>query len=460
MSQRFSHSALIPVIRIDEPTLSALTATAKQASASGSPDSAVLVGNADFSRRSPELLFTKLNQYPGSTDSESDIASASADEILGYVLFQKDPEIDWDRCLKNYLDANQSIEGYTCSYYYQPVFTAVYHNRLIVHCYLLTPDLSVTITRIGDATKCRDSKKVAHSVTHSNTHEQLKHIDTTFVGLTNCDDPRILALAYSLSLAYENKPIRAVIGTSVYNLEVQVGDAILCCEGDGRLENGIVTIALKSQTEESEPDPDPEPTPKAPQQSEGALLQSLTQLKVQVNELQKRCQAQQEMREKLENREADTQRILRKILDALASKPPQETAKVPRFAAPRNGGTPKRRAVISVHISQQWEAPEPDPLDRPLRTTPPVPAKDSTTISQSRVPKRTAQLATPKNADLGQQKQTDLDSPQLPPPASKRADPQPPPNVLASLADPSFVVEDYSKLDEMQSLFSRLGITF
>jgi hypothetical protein len=391
MSRTLVSRALVPSIGIDEATVSALEAAAKQAALPGSPDAGVIIGRCDYSCRSPHILFSKFNQYV-STDSGSEIMPSSEDEVLGYVLFQKQVNIDWERALQNYIDTNQLTDDYTSSFYYQPVFTASYGPRLSVDCYLLTPDMSVSISKISDGLKNRDAKKRPGYATYTNTHERLKYIDATFLGLMNAEDSRILALAYSLALVYENKPIHALNGTSVYNIEVKLAEDILCYEGSGCSERGSVTFSLRLQ---GSPEPPPEPAPE-PGKKSGIVLQKLTELQEMIQELQDRCDRQTEICQTFENQEIETQQMLRRLLDAVSSKPPPETQKVARYAPPRSLTTPKRqRVTLSVHMSELLERPDRDFGATPARGSPTSAVRTSAQGPQGQTVKRRGQVATP-----------------------------------------------------------------
>jgi hypothetical protein len=448
MGRQLSHRALVPSIHITESIISELETAAKQASLPKSPDSGVLIGHCDYSGPSPHITFSKFNQY-GNSDSESEIAASSADEILGFVLFQEQPDIDWDRCLKNYIEANQSTDGYTCSYYYQPVFTASYRNSLSVHCYLLTPDLSVSITKIADGAKNADAKKRPGYATYTNTREQVKFVDTTFLGVVNAEDPRILALCYSLSLVYENKPIHALIGTSQYKLEATLAEDHLCYEGDGRLEKGAIAFLLKVQGV-AEPEAGDEAEPEK-QKLNVDVVNKLAELREKINELRERCDRQKGIREAFERQESETQKVLQKILEAMSARPQLDSQKVGRFAPPRNLATPKRQqGAMSIQMSQIWEAPEPETAVAVVKETVPV--------SQVRPTKRSAQVETPKPVEHVWQDRLGIDAPAIPPMVAKVAQQLPKGARLPALSDPSFCIEDYSKLDDMRTFFDRIGL--
>jgi hypothetical protein len=455
MSRTLDSRTLVPSIHIDEATVLALEVAAKQATLPGSLDTGVLIGHCDCSDRFPRIVFSRFNACM-SADSESEIAPSSEDEVIGFVLFQKQANIDWDRVLKNYKEANQLIDGYTATFYYQPVFTAFYESRLSVHCYLLTPDMSLSITKIKDGVRNPDGKKRLGYATYKNAKEQSKHIDATFLGLTGMEDSRILALAYSLSLAYENKPIHALIGTSLYNVEVNLAEDMVCVEGDGTIDQKGVTFVLRvSGDPEAPPEPEPEPEP---EKSSGNIIQKLTKLQRKINQLQETCDQQKRSRQKIESGEIETQQALRKILEAMSSKQQSENQKIPKFATPRSFTTPRRNPIaLSVHMSQFWQGIDSELEETPARGPPVLTVKESAPPPPARPVKRGLEMATPKAVEQVLQKKLTLQSPAIQPSTVKLPEDPPKPARVPNLNEPSFFIDDYSKIEDMRAFFDVIG---
>jgi hypothetical protein len=227
------------------------------------------------------------------------------------VLFQSGIEVDWESSVQNYLDANRSSANYTSSYYYQPVFIVSFSDRLELHCHLMTPNISLTATRIGDNPRSSECRKRCSYATYANIRERSDHVDATFLGITGVNDPRILALSYSLTLTFQPKPIHALIATSVYNIEVTGAADILFYGGPGRLDNGCAVFTL---TCDQSPDDDCEEEEAAKGESreesraESApnLPQKLGELREKIETLRERIEGQQAFRESLESRELET----------------------------------------------------------------------------------------------------------------------------------------------------------
>jgi hypothetical protein len=182
-------------------------------------------------------------------------------------------------------------------------------------------------------------------------------------------------------------------------------------------------------------------------------------LRKQINDLQARSDRQTALRQKFESREAETLESLRKILDAVSSKPQPEAQKLPRFAPPRSLTTPKRPpGRLSVHMSQLWERLDRETAEATaIRGAPVMVTRGPAPPSQARAAKRGPQMTTPKPTDQVFQKKAAIESPALPP-AAKPPEQPPKPARVPAINEPSFFIDDYSKLDDMRAFFDRIGL--
>jgi hypothetical protein len=425
---RSSKHLLVPTIRINESTVQRLnTEATKSAQPGGSDSEGIIVGHADYDLKKPIITFSQYHQY--NADCEDQIPDSSQGEILGFVLFQSGIEIDWESSVQNYLDANQSSTNYTSSYYYQPVFIVSFSDRLELYCHLMTPNISLTATRIGDNPRNCESKKRHSYATYANVRERNDHVDATFLGITGVDDPQIVALSYSLTLTFQPKPIHALIATSVYKIEVTGAVDILFYGGSGRLDNGsaVFTLACDDDWEE---------------ESAPGISQKLGELREKIETLQDRIECRQAFRETLESRELEKQQTLKKILDALNTRQSYDPARLPRFAPPRPAIQPKPRRPIEISASIFWEAPNVD-LD-------PNPEVSETSRPQQ---SKRAPLTTPRNQENLSKRFLVRESPST---EAKRA-----PNPMVRfpmVGETSLCLDDDSKFDDMTSFYHRIGL--
>jgi hypothetical protein len=353
------------------------------------------------------------------------------------VLFQSGIEIDWESSVQNYLDANQSSANYTSSYYYQPVFIVSFSHCLELHCHLITPNISLTATRISDNSKSCESKKRYSYATYANIRERSDHVDATFLGITGANDPRIVALSYSLTLTFQPKPIHALIAASVYKIEVTGATDILFYGGPGKLDNGSAVFTL---TCDDSPDEDcEEEEAENCQESEPRLPQKLAELRKGIETLRERIQRRQEFRETLESRKVETQQALKRILDALNTKQSCDPARIPRFAPPRLAA-PKPKPPIEISLSIIWEAPELCSAPNP----------EVGEIARPRQSKRAPHLTTPR-------KQFSVyECPLAMPVAAPPAEAKRTTNLMTGQT--SLCLDDDSKFDDMTSFYNRIGL--
>jgi hypothetical protein len=364
MSKTIDYRRLIPIIQISESLLSQITESAQRPH--GQEQVAVIVGKADFTKQKPVILFTRLDRFVGD-DSEDEVPAAGLDEISAFVLFDPEGDLEWDSLLANYVESNQVTSNYTSNYYYQPLFTACYHRRLDFHCYLLTPNISITLTDCQTGRFSNETKKSLNYATYRHTREDGQIIQTTFAGICGLNDPRIVALCYSLGLTYVGKTIRARIEGCTYEIRVTMTDDILCCEGDATYEQGSAFICLKVQDFSDTIVETP-----VPEDNNFFVTDKLRIMQDALAKLSEQLSARESLQQDLLTRNTETNDSLQIILDHLKKGQQPEPVQISRMGLRRQVAISSPNPSLAVEMSMQWENPEmaPERVRRSVMLTP------------------------------------------------------------------------------------------
>jgi hypothetical protein len=227
----------------------------------------------------------------------------------------------------------------------------------MVHCHLMTPNISLTATRIRDNPRSCESKKRHSSATYANVRERSDHVDATFLGVNH---PRIITLSHSLTLTFQPKPIHAQIAPLTI-LKSRAPPTFHSKKGPGRLDNGCSVFTLPCNDCEKEEAAKAE----TGEESAPSLRQKIGELTEKIATLRERIENWQTFRETLESRELKTQQALRRIINTLNTRQSYDPPRLPRFAPPHPGEPPKPRPPIELSLSIVWKAADVDPAPHP-----------------------------------------------------------------------------------------------
>ena len=392
MKSTLGYQQLVPVIKIDQSIVGDIS----QAVRSHDPDDGsvgLLIGSLDWSGRKPVLTFTKFRLV----DLENDQMPLVADEIQVFGLFEPTGEIDWSDLTNNYILTNSDTKRYSSNYYFYGICTFSFTDALNIVFYLATPEVEVHVTRVKEVTSHGRDQGLTYA-TYERPQVSDKVVKTEFKGVTDERDPKIVALCYSLSLAHDNKPIRALIGNKVCNIETQIG-SVYFYEGQAKVSRGGATIHLKNG-DDTKAEEEEKEEPAAPVRVSGdvdvsALMEKMELMSSQITRLEAALRQQAENFEAaLREKEEATQEMFGEILQAIKKiqHPATDVRKIPKFIAPHQVSTPARRK-LSIEQVGFWERISDEVSSSFVAAAVATPVADAS--------KRVSQNPTPKNPVVG-----------------------------------------------------------
>lgn len=400
MKSTLGYQQLVPVIKIDQSIVSDIT----QAVRSHDPEDGsvgLLIGSLDWSSRKPVLTFTKFRLV----DLENDQMTLVPNEIQVFGLFEPTGEIDWSDLTNNYIITNSDTKRYSSNYYFYGICTFSYTDALNIVFYLATPEVVVQVTRLKEVSSHTKDQGLSYA-TYERPQVTDKLVKTEFKGVTDERDPKIVALCYSISLAHDNKPIRALIGNKVCNIETQMG-SVYFYEGQARVSRGGATIHLKNGDDTKPDEPEEIEEQSAPihvsnDKDIQVLLEKIESMSAQIASLEAKVTQQSEAFEAaLREKQEATEEMFNEILQAIKKNQHSATdvRKIPRFVAPHQVSTPARRK-LSIEHAGFWEKGDEE------RSTSFLAAAVATPVSD--VSKRLAHNPTPKNPAAGRSPSYDV----------------------------------------------------
>jgi hypothetical protein len=328
----------------------------------------LISGVPDFTGPTPVITFSKFEILATSDQ----VPSLNLGEVPAYLLFQESRPIDdFEEFVKDYIASNRTLEHYSSNYYYHIFCTAFHSDHLELHLHMVTPNIFLTIEEANTPIEGRpDTKRSRSCATYTQPRVIGGSVETAYSGVTGVDDPRILALSYSIALNYRNTPILGRICGSVYKIEVAISRNFYYYEGQAVIEGGEAACQLRYSRSCALVVNGPEP-PRIPGPASADLSQQVDELSHQIEALNQQLAEQDaKFQEALESRDEATGDLLQQIMGALQKAPPRG---VPRFTPPKPVRA-KQPKELSVACSLQ--------LDRAISTDDslsgfPVPALDS-----------------------------------------------------------------------------------
>jgi hypothetical protein len=360
MRNILDHHALIPLVKIDKPTLSRIQSAARMRTVNDG-SVGLMVGKPNFTGETPLITFYKFDVIP----SPDETPSLNLDEVPAYVLFQSGPIDELDEFVQDYIESNKMSKRYSSNYYYHPFCTATYTDELDLCVHLVAPNISLTITDANmnaNSTGSTQTKQDTYA-TYSNPREKSAGVHARFLGVQDKDDPRILALSYSISLKYGNTPICAEIGQHVFQIVPSVSNTIYYYEGYAKVANGVATVEFKHQRSYALPaDPAPDPVvagaPVIP--AKAALLRQIDEMGARIAELTDELQRQEEeFYRSVDVQEKERKALIERITRAVQKSQMSEGRRLARFVPPRqsitSGSRPKSRPAFFIEMTQRFE---------------------------------------------------------------------------------------------------------
>jgi hypothetical protein len=374
MKRVLDYHALIPRIQIDKTTLSQI----QQASRSRPPNDesvGLIIGKPDFSEAFPVITFFKFSLIAG--QDQPTALQLNDSEVPAYVLFQMEPIGDLTEFLKDYIESNRILNRYSSNFYYHPFCTASYSDTLHLQMHLVTPNLFLTMVEVNDRFESNAPKKRSSYASYSQPVKGDSCVRTTYFGITGPEDPRILALSYSIALTYRGIPIHALIQKSVYQIEVSVANNMYLYEGNAKFKSGMAAFKYKYQgsyefhlEQPEQPKKSIQRSPALSEAESAWLLPQIEEMNRQITQLTAQLTEQEvAFQSALQAKSDETRDLLSLIQDKMQRMQDTEPRKIPRFGLARPVpamDSPDKPARIPFDIS-----PRPVPVAEST-TEPPV----------------------------------------------------------------------------------------
>jgi hypothetical protein len=141
--------------------------------------------------------------------------------------------------MEDYIESNRILNRYSSNFYYHPFCTASYSDSLHLQMHLVTPNFFLTMAEVTDSFENAAPKRRSSYASYSPPVASPACVRTTYFGITGPDDPRVLALSYSIALSHRGIPIHAIIQKATYHIEVSIADAMYLYRGLAKYESGI-----------------------------------------------------------------------------------------------------------------------------------------------------------------------------------------------------------------------------
>jgi hypothetical protein len=208
MKRILDYHSLIPIIRINSATLAKIQRVAK-ARKPRDKSVGLISGVPEFTGPTPMITFSKFEMLVTSDQ----VPSLNVGEVSVYLLFQESRPIDnLEEFGKDYITSNQALGHYSSNYCYHIFCTDFYSEHVELNLHMVTPNVILTMEETNAGIESRaDTKRSRSCATYTLPRVVGGCVETAYWGVTGVEDPRILAVSYSIALNYGDVPIVGLI---------------------------------------------------------------------------------------------------------------------------------------------------------------------------------------------------------------------------------------------------------
>jgi hypothetical protein len=226
--------------------------------------------------------------------------------------------------------------------------------------HLVSPNFFLTMSSSADSFESAAPRKRPPYASYSRPLASDSCVRTTYFGVSGPDDPRVLALSYSIALSHRGVPIHALIDRRVYRIDVSIADNMYLYRGKLKYEGGMATFKYKYTGSYEFCLDSPKP-----------IFTQIDEMSAQIALLSEQLSAQEDaFAAVLEAKADETRDLLALIHTRMQRAGGPEPRKTPRFGIARP--TPPRTRAFAIEQTMEFER-------QTQETLPgfPIPAMDS-----------------------------------------------------------------------------------